>query len=279
MTNETTYSGPERRAAPRSGVLNPLRDLLYRYLRWTAPRLRNVYSVLGLFLSIGLVATAVLSLGFVWLARTVTAGQTYRFDEAVMLSMERIHHPLLDVLALEITALGSITVIGLVAAVASVFLWSSDHRYSVLLLWVAIVGGAVLNLLLKELIDRPRPEIFVWRTPYAGQQSFPSGHATMAMIIYWTVAYLVARLERPRLLRRLTWAFALLLVLMIGLSRIYVGVHYPSDVIAGFALGFVWATICASGIEVVRYFRNRDPRVREQEQHLERETPLAPDAS
>jgi undecaprenyl-diphosphatase len=265
----------ERRAAGRGGVGAAPRDALYRYLRWAGPRLRSVHAVLGLYLSIALAATMALTLGFAWFARVVTAGRTYRFDLAVMRQVERWHTPQLDVLALEITALGSITVISLVALVASLFLWSTEHRYSVLLLWVAIFGGAVLNVLLKGMIDRPRPEIFAWRTPHAGQSSFPSGHAMLSMVVYWTVAFLVARLERPAAVRALTWLGAIGLVLLIGASRIYLGVHYPSDVVAGFVMGFVWATCCATGIEVFRYFR-QDPAVRRDERDLDRPSPLAP---
>jgi undecaprenyl-diphosphatase len=277
MSKRTPYSGPERRSNSRDRPLDPVRNLLYHWLRWAAARFRSVYTVLGLFLSLGLIAT-LLAMGlFAAISRWMIAGQTQRLDLTVMRWIERFHTPTLDVAALEVTALGSATVVALVALVASALLWTSEHRYSVLLLWVAIVGAVVLNLMLKAGFDRPRPDVFVWRTDYAGQSSFPSGHATLSMVVYWTLAYLVSRLERPRLLRRLTWCIALLLILLIGASRLYLGVHYPSDVAAGLVLGFVWATICASGIEVVRYFRNRDPSLRRDEKDLERGTPLAPD--
>jgi undecaprenyl-diphosphatase len=269
----------ERRGRPRGGLLSPLRDLFYRWLRWAAGRFRSVYTVLGLFLSLGLLVTVVALVSFTAIGRAVAIGYTQRMDVAFMRWVEQFHSPLLDIVALEVTALGSITVVTLVALVASALLWTTDHRYSVLLLWVAIVGGAVLNLMLKAGFDRPRPEVFIWRTDYAGQSSFPSGHATLAMVVYWTLAYLVSRLERPRLLRILTWAFALALILLIGASRVYIGVHYPSDVVAGFVAGFVWATICAAGIEVIRHFRRRDPRLRQDERDLHRGTPLAPDAA
>jgi undecaprenyl-diphosphatase len=279
MKNAEPFAGSERRGRQRDRPLDPLRNLLYRALRWAAGRFRSVYTVLGLFLSLGLLATTLALWIFVTLSRWMAAGHTQQWDVTVMRSVERLHSPLLDVAALEVTALGSIVVVGLVALVASTLLWTSEHRYSVLLLWVAIVGGAVLNLMLKAGFDRPRPDVFVWRVEYAGQSSFPSGHATLAMVVYWTLAYLVSRLERPPLLRRLTWALALMLIVLIGVSRIYLGVHYPSDVLAGFVIGFVWATICATGMEILRYFRHRDPRLRQGEKDLDRGTPLAPEAA
>jgi undecaprenyl-diphosphatase len=266
----------DRRGRPRERVLDPLRDLLYRWIRWAAARFRSVYVVLGLFLSLGLLATVLALVVFTLIGRAMAGGYTQQMDLSLMQQVERFHSPFFDVLALEITALGSITVVALVAMVASALLWTSEHRYSVVLLWVAIAGGAVLNLMLKAGFDRPRPDVFVWRVQYAGQSSFPSGHATLAMVFYWTLAYLVSRLERPRLLRTLTWTAALGLVVLIGASRIYLGVHYPSDVVAGFVIGFVWATICAAGIEVIRYFRHRDPELRRAEKDLDRGTPLAP---
>jgi undecaprenyl-diphosphatase len=99
------------------------------------------------------------------------------------------------------------------------------------------------------------------------------------MVMYWTLAYLISRLERPRLLRLLTWTGAAVLIVLIAASRVYLGVHYPSDVVAGVVLGFVWATICAAGIEVIRYFRHREPQLRRDEKDLDRGTPLAPDTS
>lgn len=267
----------DARARPRGGGLDPLRDLLYRWIRWSAARLRGVYAVLGLFLSLGLLATGLAVAAFAAIGRALAGGYMQQADVALMRAVERVHSPQLDVLALEVTSLGSVAVVTLVALVASALLWTSDHRYSVLLLWTAVVGAVVLNLALKAGFDRPRPEIFDWRTPYAGQASFPSGHAMLSMVVYWTLAFLVSRLERPRLLRILTWSAALGLIVLIGASRVYIGVHYPSDVVAGFVAGFAWASICAAGIEVIRYHRHREPRVRRNEADLEHGTPLAHD--
>ena len=122
-------------------------------------------------------------------------------------------------------------------------------------LWVAIAGATLLNLLLKATFSRPRPDVFPWLVPHAGQSSFPSGHAMTSTVAYLTIAYLVARLQPSAALRHLTLAFAALVIFSVGLSRVYLGVHYPSDVMAGWVAGVAWASVCALGLEVVRHFR------------------------
>jgi undecaprenyl-diphosphatase len=209
---------------------------------------------------------------FAGLATLMAQGLTQRFDEAVLLWFAVRASPRLDTVALEVTALGSGFVIWMVVLTGSAFLWATRHRYSAALLWTAFLGGSALNWLLKSLFHRPRPEVFAWRTPYAGQSSFPSGHSTTAMVVYATLAYLVVRLEPSRGLRRLTLGVFGLVVLLVGVSRLYLGVHYPSDVLAGYLSGFAWATFCALGIEAVRYFRERRPQAAGEEDALEEGT-------
>lgn len=259
---------PERRAAPRQEPLTPLVNLFFALLRWVEREVRGFYAALGLYLSVGFVLALLAAWGFAGLASEVVEGETQRFDNGVLLWLNARASPRLDVAALEITSLGSGTVVWLVVIIASAFLWSSRHRYSVLLLWVAVAGGGVLNLVLKGAFDRPRPALFPWRTPYAGQSSFPSGHAMTSVVVYWTLAYLITRLEPTPLLRRLSWGFFAAIILLIGVSRLYLGVHYPSDVAAGLVVGFAWATFCAAGIRAVQHFRARKPGVHRQEHDL-----------
>jgi undecaprenyl-diphosphatase len=100
--------------------------------------------------------------------------------------------------------------------------------------------------------------------------SFPSGHALTSAAVYGTLAFLVVRAGRTRRMRRATLAGAGLLILGIGLSRLYLGVHYPSDVIAGYLAGFAWATWCVLGVEALRRSGGRRREVREAEEDLER---------
>ena len=116
-----------------------------------------------------------------------------------------------------------------------------------------MLGGAVINTTLKAVFDRPRPEL--WDRGYAGHASFPSGHAMSAVVIYGTIAYLITRMGPSRALRRLTIGVAVLVILLIGVTRLYLGVHYPSDIIAAYLASSAWITFCAIGVEAARYFR------------------------
>jgi undecaprenyl-diphosphatase len=166
---------------------------------------------------------------------------------------------------LEITALGTGTVVMMIVGVAGLFLWLTQHRYSAMLLLASTAGGIVLNGLLKVRFDRPRPHVITWGAN-AVSSSFPSGHAMSATIVYGTVAYLAARLQQRVWARWLTMGLALLLIALIGLSRIYLGVHYPSDVLAGAIIGLAWAGFCMAMLEAVQRIAQRsDTELREQE--------------
>lgn len=276
MPNPPTYTGPERRATPRRGTFRPLADALYGTIRWIGRHVRGFYAAVGLFLAVGL-GVALLALGLLaLLAEWMAAGAVDRWDVAALLWVRQHEHPLLDALAIVGAGLGSSAAAWIVIFAGTFLLWRTRHRYSAYLLWVSLAGGVVLNRLLKALFDRPRPDLFDgdlellrWTFSFPRSPSFPSGHALMAMVIFGTLAYLVARLEPTPRLRRLTFAAAALVILLVGLSRIYLGVHYPSDVLAGYLAGFVWATFAALGIEAVRYFRNRKPEVIREERDLE----------
>jgi undecaprenyl-diphosphatase len=271
MDESIRYSGPERRVHPRNGARGGLRNLLFGLLRWIGRHVKGFYAAVGIFLAIGLALALGAIAGFATLAEEVVEGETLAFDVAVLRWMERHHTPWLDVAALEVTALGAGVVVGMVIAISSAFLWVSRHRYSVALLWVALLGAGLITRTLKMVFDRERPDVFPWLAPHADQGSFPSGHATTSMVVYLTLAYLVARLADTRALRWLTMVAALVVIVLIGLSRLYLGVHYPSDVIAGYAVGFAWAAFCALGIEAVRYFRGRRPEVDRVEEDLDAE--------
>jgi undecaprenyl-diphosphatase len=124
---------------------------------------------------------------------------------------------------------------------------------------------------LKLGFDRPRPSIFV-PVVHTVSSSFPSGHAMSAAIVYSTVAYLAARLHKRRWARWLVMTAALIVIALISFSRMYLGVHYPSDVIAGVVIGLAWASFCMATLEAIQKFGARhDPRI------LTQEKPAPPD--
>jgi undecaprenyl-diphosphatase len=132
-----------------------------------------------------------------------------------------------------------------------------DFRNSATLLLVTTLGGLLLNNVLKLGFDRPRPQFFEWGT-HVMSSSFPSGHAMSAAIVYPTVAYLAARLQKTVLARVVTLFLAGLLVFLICLSRVYLGVHYPSDVIAGVVVGLAWSAFCMTTLEIVQLYAKRN---------------------
>ncbi|HYH81723.1 MAG TPA: phosphatase PAP2 family protein [Longimicrobium sp.] len=259
---------PERRGEPRHGS-EPGKRVVFSLFRWIGEHVRGFYGAVGALLFAGLAVMIVCVALFGALAGEVMEGDTQRMDDAVLLWMNRHASPALTTFALDVTALGAGTVVWLVMIVASVFMWVSRHRYSVLLLWVAIAGSGLINATMKMFFERPRPQLFPWRVPYAGLSSFPSGHSMTSTVCYATLAFLVVRLVDSRVLRRFVVGLAVVMVLMIGLSRMYLGVHYPTDVLAGFATGLAWASFCALMIEAIRYFRHRKPAVVAQEHDLD----------
>jgi undecaprenyl-diphosphatase len=233
------------------------RDLLLTLLRTGAGHARGLRVALGMVLIGGAVAAALGAWAFAELAEAMREGATQRFDESVLRALDRMDQPWLEAAMVEVTALGNGLVVIALAAVAAAFLWVTRHRYSAALLVAATVGALLLNVLLKSYFDRPRPQVVTWGT-HVSTSSFPSGHATSAIVVYATVAYLLARLQRGRLARAATLAVATAVVLLIAASRLFLGVHYPSDVAAGLAIGLAWAAFCMAVLEALHRFIRRD---------------------
>ena len=240
-------------------------DPVFETLRALADRGGNLLGALGIFLVGGVVIAGIATWIFSELAERVMAGGTQAFDNMVLRWVETKHTPVMDGAMLEITALGTTTVVLMIVCVAALFLTLTRHKYSAMLLLVATIGGSLLDLVLKLRFDRPRPHIFTWGTQVVSS-SFPSGHAMGATIVYSTVAYLAARLQKRLWARWLTILFAAIVVLLVCFSRVYLGVHYPSDVLAGVIVGLAWAAFCMATLEAVQRFSERlDSNVKKDE--------------
>lgn len=203
---------------------------------------------LGILAAILLFATTLL--GFALISDVVVEGETHAFDRAVLLQLRTVGDPnnpigpkWVEVAARDITSLGGITVLSLVAlAVAGYFL--TDRRYaSALLVVVSVGGGMLLNMGLKAGFDRPRPDI-VAHAVEVQTLSFPSAHAMLSAVTYLTLGALLAQTRRHRRQSVYVLAIAVLLTLLIGVSRVYLGVHWPTDVLAGWCVGAAWAMGC-----------------------------------
>lgn len=231
-------------------------DRVKRVLDRTRQLADSAHTAVALFLGACLLTLAGGTWAFTSLADEVLEGDTRLLDEAVMRWINSHATESLDGLALEITVLGDFAVVAMLMLVSSALLWVGRHRYSVLLLWVGIAGSWPLIYLLKMLFGRERPQVFEWRGHYTVESaSFPSGHALGALVAYVLLAYLIVRLQAGRTLRCLTIGLTVLIVTLIGLTRIYLGVHYPSDVLAGYAVGLTWVALCAIALEALHYYR------------------------
>jgi membrane-associated phospholipid phosphatase len=182
--------------------------------------------------------------GFAELADEVLEGDTDAFDRAILTWIGSHHTGWLDTSAIELTALGSSVVLWVIGLALSVLLWHLGKRLYVALIWLACTGSLVLNQTLKAAFGRSRPDVFEWLVD-VGHLSFPSGHAMNSMVFYTVAAYSIGHVVGPGPARTWTYGFAALLIGMIGFTRLYLGVHYPSDVLAGFAVGYAWAILCA----------------------------------
>jgi undecaprenyl-diphosphatase len=249
--------GPGRAASRTRGHFRLFWDIVFRLLRWILRHVHGAYTTFGVFLLAGTIIGIAGTWGFTELAGHVVSGKTQAFDDAVLQWLASYRRAWLTGAMVEITALGTGLVVGMTVVITGMFMYLTQHKHSALLLGVATLGGLVLNTLLKAGFGRPRPGIVEWGT-HAASSSFPSGHAMNSVIVYGTVAYLAARLQPRRSTRVLTLSFAALIIVLVCGSRLYLGVHYPSDVLAGMAIGLAWAAFCMATLEALQLFARRN---------------------
>jgi len=193
---------------------------------------------------------AALLFGFALIAQEVAEGEPLAFDRWLMVAFRHgsdLSHPigppwLLDVVR-DITALGSTAVLALLVTAVTTFLLATGKRHAGLFVLTTVLSGAILNTLLKLAFARARPDIVIPLTQVS-TLSFPSGHAASAAVCYLTLGLMLAQTQASRTVRFHLITTAIILAVLVGVSRIYLGVHYPSDVLAGWCFGAGWALIC-----------------------------------
>ncbi|HHY38324.1 MAG TPA: phosphatase PAP2 family protein [Clostridia bacterium] len=182
---------------------------------------------------------------FTVLARTFKEDLIQAVDLRCLGLVYHLRTPYLTSIMRFFTSFGSIPVMTMVLIVTVLmFARRCPGRRYPLVLILAAAGAWGLEIAFKALFQRPRPDL-EWLVDVAGY-SFPSGHATVAAALYGTLGYLGWQASKGRIARS-AWVWGMVfLTIMVGASRVYLGVHYPSDVVAGFALGGIWAIICVS---------------------------------
>jgi undecaprenyl-diphosphatase len=188
--------------------------------------------------------------GFIKLADEVGEGDTANFDQWAVKALRHPDDParalgprwLMEV-GRDMTALGGIAFLTLLTATVCGFLWLKRMYAAMVLVLAATLGGTIASLLLKELFDRPRPDL-VPHLSYVYTSSFPSGHAMLSATVFLTLGALLGRFVSDFSLKAYFLIIAMILTGLVGVSRVYVGVHYPTDVLAGWAAGLAWALLC-----------------------------------
>jgi undecaprenyl-diphosphatase len=197
-----------------------------------------------------LFGVAVLTLGFGLLAEEVMEGDTKAFDAhvagvfRVAGATSPIGPPWLQEMARDVTSLGSFALLGIVLGIVVGYLLLLRKRSAAFLMGASVLSGVLLSTVLKMGFDRPRPDIP--ETVRVFTASFPSGHATLSAITYLTLGALMTRVEAHRRVKAYVISVAVFLTLIVGLSRLYLGVHYATDVLAGWCVGSSWALLCWS---------------------------------
>lgn len=203
-----------------------------------------------LLLLVGLLVVVAITFVVLNLAGEVLEGDTQYFDERILASLRKADNPSipvgprwLSIAAQDITALGSATVLSLtVMAVVGFLVLQGLYRNAAFVL-VASAGGWLLNDLLKSIFARPRPSI----VPHLREVftlSFPSGHALTSAVVFLTLGALLMHVAQRSIVKFYCLAVAVMATMLIGATRVYLGVHYPTDVLAGWMFGTSWALLC-----------------------------------
>jgi len=201
------------------------------------------------WLFVGL-AACILLFVFISLAGEVTEGDTQAFDTRILQALRSPDDPSkpigpawMEESLLDLTAIGGPAVLGLIVLAVIGFLLLQTRVRTALFVAITWLSGELLNTAMKHAFNRPRPTI-VPHLREAFSTSFPSGHAMESAIVYLTLGTILMRVAESRVTKVYCLGIAILLTVLVGASRVYLGVHYPTDVLGGWIIGFVWASIC-----------------------------------
>lgn len=197
---------------------------------------------------------------FVEVADEVRENDTQAIDRQVILAMREpddlsdpIGPPWVEEIGRDFTALGGNGYLTLLTLAVVGYLYLDKKPHAAVFVVVAVGGGVLLSTFLKELFDRPRPDL-VPHGSLTYTTSFPSGHSMLAAVTYLTLGALLARLTSRRVIKVYLLGVAVVFTLLVGVSRVYLGVHWPTDVLAGWSAGAAWATLCWT---VARFLQRR----------------------
>jgi undecaprenyl-diphosphatase len=212
--------------------------VLLERLRW--PEWPVLVGLVGVFGSLWL---------FIALASEVAEGETHGFDRRILLALRNpadladpIGPPWVEEMMRDFSGLGSTAVLTILTAAVVAYLLLAGKRRAGLVVFLSVGSGQLLSTVLKLFFERARPDLVPHAT-VVYTSSFPSGHSTMSAVVYLTLGALLARVEARRRVRVYLVVLGAVLTFLVGVSRIYLGVHWPTDVIGGWTIGAAWALL------------------------------------
>lgn len=218
------------------------------------PATQETQRVISKALLPGLLAAAGALVLVTWLGREILEGEILAFDDLIRGAIHSLASPRLTAVMRAASLFGGPVVLIALGVIMVLAFLAKGWKRGALLVVVTLAGAGLLNGLLKFSFARVRPAAF-FDYPLPGSPSFPSGHALYAASVFGGLAALLSpRLKHPAL-RLAVWSVAIALVLLVGVSRVYLGVHYPSDVLAGYSIGVIWVTAVAFGDRLARHRR------------------------
>lgn len=220
------------------------KDLILALPKWAQEHLLPVLLTIR---AAGFLLAALALWGFATLADEILDKESFTFDKQILLVLRELHRPLLDVVMLGLTYIGEPIVLLSLCAGLTIWLLKLGERSQATVLIIAASGATGLNIVLKHLFGRARPMLWE-RVVDVGQFSFPSGHAMISMVTLGMMGYLLTT-KFPQWRGQII-SFTLVLIMGIGLSRLYLGVHWPTDILAGYAAGIVWLFTCIFSLQV-----------------------------
>jgi undecaprenyl-diphosphatase len=206
-------------------------------VKWST--IRHWFHLSAAFFSLGL---------FILISREIfgeDSAQWANVDRNLLMTVGELRTSWLNSAALDITALASVSVLSLLLLLLLMMFWFKRNRIGVLHVSIAFFGTLFLQAWTKDIFERPRPEV-IPKLANVASSSYPSGHAFAAAAVYLTLAIMASQQFKTLYQRATLYSFAGVLISLIAFSRVYLGVHYPSDVVSGVAVGAAWAYFLAA---------------------------------
>jgi undecaprenyl-diphosphatase len=231
-------------------------DKINQYLRRVIKFFGSLRLALGSVLFFGMTLAIAALFFFGWLADEMLEGDTKHFDDTIRAFVHEFAAPALTKTMQLASFLGSTLFLIVFGLLVLVGLFWRKHRRGAILFAITTIGASALLVTLKLAFRRARPEPF-FDTILPASYSFPSGHSLASFCFYGALAAILTARVKNVWLKTIIWTAAAILIALIGISRIYLGVHYPSDVVAGFVVGLIWVITIEIGDKLI-HARDKD---------------------